>query len=535
MEQNINFFFRNRICSYWLTVLLRQVFVKVNQAKNANNAVQLINCEPCEKKMESIMWENEAIRKSNVHIVLFCFQSNAAPSTGAHLHQQQHQVLHHLSCEMYDKILRHRHAIEAHLLAFDYEVELDEANNGPPKIDLDPQENQLILSAPNAGDLVKANQVIEHILNSPKGDLGLTGLTSEALMAKMSLNENKVPLGSASSWDPAVRRKRDMEEAKRLLMTSALPPELSFAPQPTLEDWLVVPRHANVTRAASDSYVKYMSRMVNIQDNRRKLESEDSSYGSDHDNGGHAREDVSRTASETLAAEYPDYCEVNDIEAIRQDKNYEAKVLFALKLGYEKEQLEKAVMKLGAKAGNDQILEELIRLQKAKPMLDHHLVQDHVAIKKDLIKDLDHHSNDQDNLLPIVIDGSNVAMAHGKKAVFSCKGIQICVDWFKNHGHEPIRVFVPSWRKESSKPDSPITDQAILFDLEKEGVVVFTPSKTVNGRRYNCHDDRYVLNLASENGGIVVSNDNFRELINEKNFKEVIEKRILMYTFVDDR
>ena len=453
---------------------------------------------------------------------------------------------------MYDKILRHRHAIEAHLLAFDYE-ELDEGNNGSglrrPKIDLDPHENQLILSAPNAGDLVKANQVIEHILSSPKGDLGLTGLTSEALMAKMSLNENKVPLGTASSWDPAVRRKRDMEEAKRLLMTSTLPPELSFAPQPTLEDWLVVPRHANVTRAASDSYVKYMSRMVNIQDNRRKLESEDSSYGSDHDNSSHVREDVSRTASETLAAEYTDYCEAseitttsnykNTIEAIRQDKNYEAKVLFALKLGYEKEQLEKALHKLGAKAGNDQILEELIRLQKAKPMQDHlPIVQDHhnVAIKKDQVKDDHHHSNDQD-LLPIVIDGSNVAMAHGKKAVFSCKGIQICVDWFKNHGHEPetIRVFVPSWRKESSKPESPITDQSILFDLEKEGVVVFTPSKTVNGRRYNCHDDRYVLNLASEIGGIVVSNDNYRELINEKNFKEVIEKRILMYSFVDDR
>ena len=54
-----------------------------------------------------------------------------------------------------------------------------------------------------------------------------------------------------------------------------------------------------------------MSRMVNIQDNTRKLENEDSSYGSDHD-----REDVSLTAPETLAAEYPDYCEVNEINSI---------------------------------------------------------------------------------------------------------------------------------------------------------------------------------------------------------------------------
>ena len=50
------------------------------------------------------------------------------------------------------------------------------------------------------------------------------------------------------------------------------------------------------------------------------------------------------------------------------------------------------------------------------------------------------------------------------------------------------------------------------------------------------HNCRYILNLASESGAIVVSNDHYRELINDKKeFKEVIEKRILMYTFVDDR
>ena len=80
------------------------------------------------------------------------------------------------------------------------------------------------------------------------------------------------------------------------------------------------------------------------------------------------------------------------------------------------------------------------------------------------------------------------------------------------------------------------SDQHILTELEKEKKLSFTPSRQVNGRRYVCHDDRYILNLAAMNGGIVVSNDNYRELINEKTeYKEVIEERILMYSFVNDR
>lgn len=64
-----------------------------------------------------------------------------------------------------------------------------------------------------------------------------------------------------------------------------------------------------------------------------------------------------------------------------------------------------------------------------------------------------------DPLLPIVIDGSNVAMSHGNKEVFSCMGIWICVRWFQMRGHSTITVFVPKWRKESSRPDAPIKGQ----------------------------------------------------------------------------
>lgn len=71
-------------------------------------------------------------------------------------------------------------------------------------------------------------------------------------------------------------------------------------------------------------------------------------------------------------------------------------------------------------------------------------------------------SEKESDLLPIVIDGSNVAMSHGNKERFSCKGIRICVDWFLQRGHRDITVFVPMWRKESPKADNPISGTKLL-------------------------------------------------------------------------
>lgn len=126
--------------------------------------------------------------------------------------------------------------------------------------------------------------------------------------------------------------------------------------------------------------------------------------------------------------------------------------------------------------------------------------------------------------------------SHGNKETFSCRGIKICVDWFKSRGHTDITVFVPKWRKEAPRPDNPICDQEILAELERERLLVFTPSRLVGGKRMVCYDDRYILKLAAEVDGIVVSNDNYRDLCQENaEFRKVIEERILMYSFVNDR
>nr|XP_060612170.1 probable ribonuclease ZC3H12B [Anolis sagrei ordinatus] len=226
------------------------------------------------------------------------------------------------------------------------------------------------------------------------------------------------------------------------------------------------------------------------------------------------------------------------------NKEYQAKIDFAVKLGYAGDQIQAVLNKLGADALINDILAELVRLgnktenegqvstgstsgpagpgpkETASPELS---LEDEVV-------------DSTDNLRPIVIDGSNVAMSHGNKEGFSCRGIQLAVDWFLEKGHKDITVFVPTWRKEQSRPDAPITDQEILHKLEKEKILVFTPSRRVQGRRVVCYDDRFIVKLAYDSDGIIVSNDNYRDLQNEKpEWKKFIEERLLMYSFVNDK
>ncbi|KAJ0066505.1 hypothetical protein NL108_013965, partial [Boleophthalmus pectinirostris] len=125
---------------------------------------------------------------------------------------------------------------------------------------------------------------------------------------------------------------------------------------------------------------------------------------------------------------------------------------------------------------------------------------------------------------------------HGNKEIFSCRGIQLAVNFFLDRGHNDIKVFVPTWRKEQPRAVAPITDQRILTELENRGILVFTPSRHVRGKRVVCYDDRYIVQVASESEAVIVSNDTYRDLQGEKpEWKKCIEERLLMYSFVNDR
>ncbi|XP_040901056.1 endoribonuclease ZC3H12A [Toxotes jaculatrix] len=225
------------------------------------------------------------------------------------------------------------------------------------------------------------------------------------------------------------------------------------------------------------------------------------------------------------------------------------RVDFFRKLGYSSAEVKAALKKLGFCTDTNSVLGELVRNRTGTTHCmstsdsderntgqKDPLLPASWALGSRITPQLGDRKNSDTELRPVVIDGSNVAMSHGNKEVFSCRGIQLAVNFFLDRGHNTITVFVPSWRKEQPRPDAPITDQHMLMELEKRKIVVFTPSRRVGGKRVVCYDDRFIVKLAHESDGVIVSNDTYRDLQGERpEWKKCIEERLLMYSFVNDK
>lgn len=101
------------------------------------------------------------------------------------------------------------------------------------------------------------------------------------------------------------------------------------------------------------------------------------------------------------------------------DREYQSKMEFALKLGYSGEQVETVLHKLGAAALINDILAELVRLgNKVEPEIQPCISTTALISRPPCVKETispevsleDESVDTYDNLRPIVIDGSNVAM-----------------------------------------------------------------------------------------------------------------------------
>ncbi|XP_074093644.1 uncharacterized protein LOC141523953 isoform X2 [Cotesia typhae] len=141
-------------------------------------------------------------------------------------------------------------------------------------------------------------------------------------------------------------------------------------------------------------------------------------------------------------------------------------------------------------------------------------------------------SNDQNNkqihqLREIIVDGLNVAFGYspGKK-VFEKNGLQLVLDYFQDRGHK-VKIFLPQIQRNRFR--------GFLEQWHREGLVIFTPSRNIGGKKIVPYDDRFILDYATKCKGIVISSDQYRDLWLEKpEWRETIEKRLLAPTFAGE-
>ncbi|KAL1780445.1 NYNRIN [Sigmodon hispidus] len=127
----------------------------------------------------------------------------------------------------------------------------------------------------------------------------------------------------------------------------------------------------------------------------------------------------------------------------------------------------------------------------------------------------------------VVIDGSSVAMVHGLQHFFSCRGIAMAVQFFWNRGHREVTVFVPTWQLKKSRR---VRESHFLTQLHKLRMLSITPSQLENGKKITTYDYRFMVKLAEETDGIIVTNEQIHILMNNSK-KLMVKDRLLPFTF----
>ena len=139
----------------------------------------------------------------------------------------------------------------------------------------------------------------------------------------------------------------------------------------------------------------------------------------------------------------------------------------------------------------------------------------------------------------IVLDASNIAMRHGEqKGIYSTKGIQIAIEFFTKNGHKVIS-FLPDYLFKEKDPNKHGKKRVLpdnlsyLYGLVSKGLVVKSPPQD--------YDDSYCIQYAKTHNAFIVSNDMFRDYIEnikdkaeretEKNWRDV---KCISFTFIGD-
>ena len=76
-------------------------------------------------------------------------------------------------------------------------------------------------------------------------------------------------------------------------------------------------------------------------------------------------------------------------------------------------------------------------------------------------------------------------------------------------------------------PRIPDAERKLQKQMEDEDIIKYTPGRYINGRYVQSYDDRFILQMAKDEDGIVVSNDQFRDFLQDREFNFTINNRLL--------
>lgn len=125
----------------------------------------------------------------------------------------------------------------------------------------------------------------------------------------------------------------------------------------------------------------------------------------------------------------------------------------------------------------------------------------------------------------VVIDGMNVAMAHGLHRKFSVRGLVLAYEYFRERGNQ-VAIFLPKKKLTFADPE----DREILLALEQTQILFLVQNVA--------YDDKFVIDYAVLHEGVILSNDRYRDVLethgHDHKICDQIRNRTVQFTWAMD-
>ena len=146
-----------------------------------------------------------------------------------------------------------------------------------------------------------------------------------------------------------------------------------------------------------------------------------------------------------------------------------------------------------------------------------------------------------DSLPRVILDGQNIAFNHGEKRAkelnkskyFSYEGLKICFETLYRRGFK-TEIVMPAFQLEEKRTKQ-YDKTGIVNYLKKFNVFV-----EVNGYESNKRDDLFILQYAFNNNSSIISNDQYRNKLEELSqneyliWKPWLDKNRFGFEFIND-